>query len=115
MLLCVEDFVLYSASLEHSGNKLRLLDRNSTNEDRLSFLVTFDYLLNNSGIFALFRAVDLIVVVNTDNGLVCRDRDNVEFVDLLELVLFGHSRTCHTREFLVKTEEILESDSSKSL
>ncbi len=47
--------------------------------------------------------------------LVGRYGDNVQFVDLLELVLFGHSSTCHTGELCVETEEVLESDGSKSL
>ena len=55
--------------------------------------------------------VNLVVVINTDNGLVCRNFDNVERVNLPELVLLGHRRTRHTGELLVQSKEILKSDS----
>ena len=48
VLLGVEDFVLDALSLQHSGEELRLLDGNCTNEDRLSFIVTLDDLVDDS-------------------------------------------------------------------
>ncbi len=54
MLLCVEDFVLDALSLEHCREQFRLLDRYSTYQYRLTFVMTLYYLLYDSGILAFF-------------------------------------------------------------
>ena len=72
-------------------------------------------LIDDSCILALFCSIYLIVVVYTDNGLVCGNSDNIKLVDLLELVFLGHGSTCHTGELCVETEEVLEGDGSEGL
>ena len=74
----------------------------------------FDNFINNSGVFTLFRAVNLIVVVDTDNRLIGWNGDNVQLVDFLEFSFLSHSCTGHTGELIIKTEEILECYCSKS-
>ena len=62
---------------------------------------------------ALDILVNLVVVIDTDNGLVRGDFDNIKRVNLPELVLLGHRCTGHTGELLVQSEEVLESDGSE--
>ena len=44
-----------------------------------------------------------------------RNRDHVEFVDLPELVRFGHRRTGHPGEFLVHLEDVLQRSGGERL
>ena len=60
-------------------------------------------------------AVDDVGVVDADERLVGRDRDDVELVDLPELVGLGHGRAGHARELLVELEEVLQRDRGQRL
>ena len=54
-------------------------------------------------------------MVDTLNGLVGRNLNNVHVVDITELLLLGQSGTSHAGLFLELIEEVLESDRSQSL
>ena len=77
--------------------------------------MAFNNLIDDCIVLRLFSPEDQIRLVDTDNRSVRRDRNNVELIDLTELVLFSHCRTGHTGKLLVKTEVVLECDSSKRL
>ena len=44
-----------------------------------------------------------------------RDRDDVEFVDLVELFRLGHRRTRHTADFVIQFEIVLQRDGRQRL
>ena len=92
-----------------------LFDRYRTYEHRLSLFVALLYLLDNGIVLALFCLEDNIGVIYSCDRLVCRHLDNIKAVDLPELVLLGERSTGHTRQLLVKSEIVLEGDSSDSL
>ena len=77
--------------------------------------MALDYLIDESVIFCRLGLVNNVVIVNTDHRLVGRNLNNVEGVDLLEFLALRHSRTCHTRQLLVKTEIILECNCGERL
>ena len=77
--------------------------------------MTLLYLLDNGIEFTLFGLEDNIGVVYSCNRLVSRHLDNVKTVYLPELVLLGERSTRHTRKLFVKSEIVLEGDSSDSL
>ena len=74
----------------------------------------FLYFFDDSTKFTGFGAENEIVFIDTDNWAVRWNLNYVEGIDLLELFSFGKGSTSHTRELIVKTEEVLERDGRKS-
>ena len=72
-------------------------------------------LTDNSFILAFFVFVNLILVVYSCYRLVGRYLYNVKGINLSEFGFFRHSRTCHTGQLIVQSEEVLECNSSERL
>ena len=66
-------------------------------------------------VLALFVLIYLILVVNSCYRLVGRYLYNVKCINLSEFGFFRHSRTCHTGQLVVQSEEVLEGDGSERL
>ena len=115
MVLRVKHLVLYPARFKQLGELLRLFNGDRTHQHGLTFLVALLHLVADRLQLAAHILVDLILVILAYNGLVCGNFDNVKGVYLTKLVLLRHSRTRHTRQLLIQTEEILERYGSKGL
>ena len=94
---------------------LRLLDRRGADKDRLPAISGFRDRLHDSGELLALRPVDLVILVDTADGEIGRDVDDLEPVDIHELAGFGHCRTGHAGELLVETEVVLERDRRQRL
>src|SRR5271155_179514 len=66
-------------------------------------------------VFFLGSPVDDIRIFDAAHRLVCRNDDNVELVNLVELGGLGFGGTGHAGEFFVETEVILEGDGGQGL
>ena len=93
--------------------EFRLAYLDSTDKNRLSFLMCFLYLTKNSSIFTTLVLINGIVLVNTGNRLIRRDLDNIQAINLTEFGFLRKSCTCHTGKFLIHTEVVLECNGSK--
>src|SRR2546421_9642002 len=89
---------------------LRVLDRCSADEDRLSPLMTLFDLLDDSSVLCFSRAIDQVGSVLADHGLMGRDDYNVEVIDFVHFLGLCEGSTCHTRKLFVQAEEVLEGD-----
>ena len=69
-----------------------------------------DDVLEHRGELRLGRLEDVVVLVEARDGLVGRDLDDVQVVDLDELLLLRLRRTRHAGEPLVQAEVVLERD-----
>ena len=58
----------------------------------------------------VFIQIYFVVFVDTGNGLVCRNNDNVQIVYLAEFDRFGIGRSGHTGKLFIHTEKILKGD-----
>ena len=76
----------------------------------MEFLHFFD----DGAEFTGFGAENQIIFIDTNNWAVRWNLNYIKGIDLLELFSFGKGSTSHTRELIVKTEEVLERDSRKS-
>ena len=76
--------------------------------------MTLENILNNSGDFARFLGVNLVVFVNSLLGLVGRNLHNVKAVNSFKFAFLCLCSTCHTAELTIHTEEVLEGDCCKS-
>ena len=91
---------------------LRFFDRNSADQNRLTFCVSLADFFYDGVPFVFFVEVNFVLLVNTGNRKVCWNYNTVELVDLLELNSLCCGRTSHSRKLCVHSEEVLESDSS---
>ena len=97
-----------AASCQHLAQKLGSLDRNGTNQNRLSLFMGCCHFLDNRMEFLFFRLINRILVINTLYRAVRRDGDNVHLVNVTELLLLGLCRTGHTSLLVKLVEEVLE-------
>ena len=115
VLLCIEDVVLDSLLPEHIAQFLGLVNGNGTYKHGLTALIRFDNIVDESNVLAVLGLEYSVGEVDPLYRLVRGYLDNVKMIDLRELSLLSHSRTGHTGELAVQTEEVLERDGSKSL
>ena len=108
--LGVEHGVLNTQLVELAAQPLAFLDARGAHEDRLSLLVPIGDLLHHRTILAFLALVDEVGFIKSNHRLVCRDRHNLELVDLVEFLGLGECSTRHARELVVEAEEILEGD-----
>ena len=113
MVLCVEHIVLYAARLQKLGEIFALFDGYRADQDRLPLFVAGDYLLDYRTVLSGLGFIDDVGLVDTRNGLVGRDLNDIELVDRLKLLRLGDGRTGHAGELIVKSEVVLERDGRK--
>ncbi len=110
VVLRVQDLVLDALVLEEPAHDVGLLDRGRPDEDRLSLLVRGADVRHHRVELLALVLVDDVVAIVAHHGLVGRDDDDVEVVDLLELLRLGLGRARHAGELLVHAEVVLEGD-----
>ena len=98
VLLRVQDVVLDAAAREQLRQVLGRLDGDRADEHRLAVLVALGDVVEHRGELRFLRPVDEVVVVASRDGLVRRDLDDVEAVDLCELLLLRLRGTGHPGE-----------------
>src|SRR5882757_2257777 len=95
---------------KQTAEYLVLFDRNGTDQHRLALLVQ-DFDLPGDGFeFAHFGAINTVSAVFANKFAVWWNFDDIEFVNLVEFLGFGHGSTGHTSQFFVQAEEVLETN-----
>ena len=115
VILSVQHLVRDAMALENLGDLFRLLDRGRSDENRPASGVDFAEFFEDRVIFLAVGPVDDVGIADARHSAVCRNRHDIELVDLPELVGLGHGRSGHARQFLVELEEVLERDRGESL
>ncbi len=115
MLLGVQHLVRQLFLLEVLREQLGILDRRGADQHRLRALVAILDVGDDRVDLLLERAEHLIVLVLADHGLVRRDDDDFQVVDLLELERLGVRRAGHAGELVVHPEVVLERDRRERL
>ena len=110
VLLRVQDVVRDALALQDLREVLGRLDGDGADEHRLPLLVTLDDVLDHGSELRLGRLEDEVVLVEARDGLIRRDLDDVQVVDLDELLLLRLRRSGHAGELLVEPEVVLERD-----
>ena len=100
---------------KHLAQHLGDFYRGSTHQYRTSCLNQFFDFLDNSFILFAFRLVNAVVHILSCNRTVGRDHDYVQFVDIPKFACFRFSSTGHTRQFVIHTEVVLQSNRCKGL
>ena len=115
MELRVEHGMRDSLPLEHRADQLGGLDRDGSDENRLSLCMGFLYRLHDRVELLLLRLVNGILQIDTSDRTVGRNLNDVHPVNIAELLLLRQRRTGHAG-FLVKfVKEILEGDRRERL
>ena len=94
---------------------LGLCDGRRTDENGLSRRVDVLHRLPDRAVLRRLRLVDDVGMVDALHGLIRRDDDDRQLVDLEELVLLGLCRARHAREFFIHAEIVLERDTRERL
>ena len=71
--------------------------------------------LDDRLVLGFLRSVDPIPLVDSDHRHICRDGNDPETVDLLELGFLGLRGTRHPSKFVVHAEVVLQGDGGESL
>ena len=79
--------MLNSFTLQHSADQFGSLNRDGTNQNRLSLLMCFLNFLYNSLKLFLFRLIYSILMIDTGDRTVRRNLNNIHSVDITELLL----------------------------
>ena len=115
VVLGVEHLVRHSPPLEHAGEQLGLLNGDRADQHGLAELLAFLDVRNGVAPLLLHRAVDDVVVLGPDHGLIGGHDHNFQVVDLAELRRLGVRRARHARQLGVHAEIILECDRRQGL
>ena len=110
MVFSVKNVVFDFVFQKPSRNLFRFFYRYRTDEDGLPFFVALHNGVDDSFYLALFRGINNVGHIDSLNGFVGGNFENVESVNGSELFFLGFSRTGHTRKFVIKTEVVLESN-----
>ena len=116
MVARVQDLEFLDAFLAQPFSQhFRFFDRGRAHQDRLALLAGRLDLFDDRLILLVRGPVDLVILVDTRNGQVCRDFRNAEPVDVAELLGFRRSGAGHARQLLVHAEVVLEGDRGQRL
>ena len=115
MQLCIQYIVLNLTHWKHLAQHFRDFYRSSTYQNRTSCLYHFFNLFDHSFIFFTLSLVNAVVHIFTCYRTIGRDDNNIQFIDIPKFASFRFGCTGHTREFVVHTEIVLQSNSGKSL
>ena len=105
--LGVEDGMLDAAAIEQARELFGALDGNGAHQHRLALGMASLNVVGDSVELGIDSAVDQVIVVHADNGLVGRNHLNGELVDLAELGILGQSGTSHAGKLVVQAEVVL--------
>ena len=115
VILCVEHIVRNLFPFQHPAQEFRCLDARSADKDRLALGIASLDFVDSRAVFLSARFINAIVVVIANHWTIRWDDDNVQFVDVVELVRLGFGSASHSRQFVVETEVVLNSDRSECL
>ena len=107
----VRDVELFQALGEH----FRGLDGDGAHQHGLALFVQLADGLDDGIVLFLAGTVDEVGVVLALHGLVGRDGDHFQIVDLVEFHGFGIGRTGHARQLVIHAEIVLEGDGGQGL
>ena len=113
--LCVEHLMWNLAHIEHLGDELGDFHRCGTHEYGASVVAHFHDFVDYGSILCACCLIYAVVKVLAENGAVGGNFYDIEFVDVPELTCFCRCRTCHTGEFVVHTEVVLQCDGGECL
>ena len=100
---------------QHLAQHLGDFYRSSTHQYRASCLYQLFYFFDYGFILFAFCFVNAVIHVFAGNRSIGRNHDYIQFVNVPQLTGFCFGRTGHTREFMIHTEVVLQSDGGKSL
>lgn len=100
---------------QHLAQQLVLLDGHGAHQHRLALGVARLYLLDDGAVLAVLGLVHAVLIVDTGDGAVGGDLDDVQRVNGGEFLLLRQRRTGHAGQLAVEAEVILERDGGKRL
>ena len=113
--LRVQNAVRNAALFEVTAQFFGLLNRRGANQNGLTFGVNLFDGVGDGAIFRPLVFVDNVGVIDAANGLVRRNDDDGQLVNLEKFVLFGFGGTRHAGKLFVHAEVVLESYRRQSL
>ena len=113
--LRVEHLVRNLAHRQHFRQHFRNFDRGRTDQTRSSGIAHLFDFVDDGTIFFAIGLIDAVFLVVADDGLVRRNLDNIEFVNIPEFACLGDGRTRHTSQFVVHTEVVLQRNRGECL
>ena len=114
MVLGIQYLVLDLSLGEHLAEELGYVYGNGTYQNRLSVVMSFNYLFHQGIVLGLLGSVDGIRHVLSDDRLVGWNLRYSHVVDRQEFLFFCLGRTGHAAQLVVKTEKVLICNGSQS-
>src|SRR5665647_1219940 len=111
----IQNLVLNTTHLQHSAQQFRDFHRGGSHKHWLTYFIQPDDFVNNSVVFLFLSFVNVVFVIFTDYWLICRNYNNLQFINIPEFTCFSLGSSGHPRQFVVHAEIILKCDGRKSL
>ena len=111
----VEHFMRNARHFQHPGKDFRGVHRYRAQKDRLPFGVALGDIGDDRLELLALSAVDLVVLVDAVHRFVGGNRDDIQFIDVLEFARFGFRGSGHAGKLGVETEVILNRDRGERL
>ncbi len=111
----VEYVVWDTFSFEHAAEEFGDFYGGGSDEYGSSLFVESFNFGDDGVVFFAFGFEDEVFFVFADTGFVCRDDDDVQFVDFPEFCGFGFGGSGHSSQFVVHPEVVLECDGGVGL
>ena len=104
----VQHLVLYLARLQYRRQRLRFLDADSSDQDRLATVPTFGDQFDNGVITFPGCPVNLVIMIDPLDVDIGRYACHLETIDLREFAGLCHRRSGHAGQLLIESEIVLE-------
>jgi len=101
--------------VEHLLQQFGYLNGGCTHQNGATSLTHLHNLVDDRIILLASRLVDAVVHIVTDHGLVGRNLNNIQLIDVPELASLRRSGTRHTSQLVVHAEVVLQRDGGKGL
>ena len=111
----IQYIMLNLAHSKHFAQHFRDFHRSGTYQNRTSFFYHFFNLFDDSFIFLTFCLINAIIHIFTGNRTIRWNNNDIQFINIPKFSRFRFRRTGHTRQFMIHTEIVLQSDGSKCL
>ena len=105
----------YVTEVQHPTEQLRDLHRCGTYQGRTTIVTQFVNLVDNSIVLFAGCTIYTVILVITNHWTVGRNLYDIEFIDIPELTSLCCSGTCHTCQFMIHTEVVLQGDGGERL
>ena len=110
MIFRIKYFMLNSLLHQQLAQVFGFFDGNGSDQNRLSFLMRRSDVAEQRFIFSIYGFINGIGVIDSRDGLVRRNYNDIQRVNIVKFAFFRKRRTRHSGKLAIHAEKVLECD-----